>query len=217
MKLRVDRKVAVAGAGLALAAGGGGAYAATRDSGPTPQEQRQAIINDVAKRLGVQPGALTDAVKGALKDQVDAAVAAGRLTQAQADAIKSRIDSGQGPGFFGFNHVGRGAGFHGELDAAASYLGLTDEQIDSERQAGKSLAQIATAHGKSVDGLVQALVDAETKELDQAVKDGRLTSAQEQQIVSGLKARITDMVNSTSFFGPRRGHGPWGPKAGPFG
>ncbi len=215
MGLKINRKIALTGAGLALAAGGGGAYAATRDSSPTPQQEQQALLDDLAKRLGVQPSALTDALKAALGDRIDAAVAAGRLTQQEADALKAQIQSGQAPflgvpgGGFRGGH-GFGFGRHDELDAAASYLGLTASQILTERQAGKSLAQIATEHGKTVDGLVQALVAAEKTELDQAVSSGRLTSAQEQQILSGLQARITAMVQDTSSFGPRPG-GPWTP------
>src|SRR5262249_35291958 len=107
MTLRINRRIALAAAGLALVAGGGGAYAATRASNPTPQQDAQAFLNDVAKRLGVTPAALTDALKAALSARIDAAVAAGKLTQAQGDALKSRIQSAQlpllGPGVgFGF-------------------------------------------------------------------------------------------------------------------
>ncbi len=210
MKLRLDKKIAAAGAGLALAAGAGGAIAATRDSSPTPDQERQAVINDVAKRLGVQPTALTDAFKAALIDQVDAAVAAGRLTKEQADAIKARIQSGQAP-FFG-GPGGFDGDHHDFLAAAASYLGLTEDQIFSERQAGKSLAQIATEHGKTADGLVQAMVAAVKTDLDKAVSDGKLTSAQEQQMLGDVQSRTTALVNSTSLE-PRAGERFWGPRS----
>ena len=83
----------------------------------------------------------------------------------------------------------------GELDAAASYLGLSEAELHTQLESGKSLAQVAKDRGKSVDGLVQAMVDSATKKLDAAVAAGRLTKAQEQQILSGLKQRITDFVN----------------------
>jgi hypothetical protein len=215
VKLRVNKRVATAGAGLAIAAGVGGAYAATRDN-PTPAEQRQAVINDVAKRLGVQPNALTNAFKAALADQVDAAVAAGRLTKAQGDALKARIQSAQVPffgGLGGFGHHGPGFGPGASLDAAAAYLGLTQAELFTALRSGKTLAQVAGDKNKSVDGLVSAIVAAEKTHLDQDVKDGRITSAQEQQILSDLPARAKAMVNGTGFgrFGHvrARGGGAW--------
>jgi hypothetical protein len=191
----IKRKV-VAGAVAGLAvAGGGAALAATQLS--SPKEESQAVLNDAAKQLGIQPSALSDALKKALENRVDAAVAAGQLTKAQGDALKTRIESGELPLFFGYgHHEGRYA--HGdELEAAASYLGLTEDQVRSELEGGKTLAQVATGHGKSVDGLVQALVDAETKELDAAVAAGRITKEQEQSILANLKQRVTDLVNGT--------------------
>ena len=46
----------------------------------------------------------------------------------------------------------------GLLPAAAAYLGVTPAALRTELRSGKSLAQIATAKGKSVDGLKAALV-----------------------------------------------------------
>ena len=119
--------------------------------------------------------------------------AAGRLTKAQGEELKQRIESGDLPLFFG-PHGGPHEHF-GELDAAAAYLGLTEAQLDEQLDGGKTLAQVAKDRGKSVDGLIQALVDQATKRLDAAVAAGRLTKAQEQQILVGLKQRITDFVN----------------------
>ena len=209
MKPGINRRMALAGAGLALVAGGGGAYAATKGSSPDPQQERQAVLDGVAKRLGVTPAALSDAFKASLADRVDAAVAAGRLTKAQGDKLKAAIQAGQvpffgGPGLehrHGFGHVGV------ELSSVATYVGVTEAQLRTELESGKSLAQIATDHGKDVSGLVDVLVKAETAELDQAVKDGRLTQAQESQILGGLKERITAMVQNA----PRAFHGKtWG-------
>jgi hypothetical protein len=78
------RKLVIATSTLAAAAFGGGAYAATKDS---TGNLRQAFLNDVAKRLNVSPADLSAALTGAFQDQLTAAVKAGKLTQAQADAL----------------------------------------------------------------------------------------------------------------------------------
>ncbi len=46
------------------------------------------------------------------------------------------------------------------LDAAASYLGLSDEELRTELEDGSTLAEVAGEQDKSVDGLVTALVDS---------------------------------------------------------
>ena len=81
------------------------------------------------------------------------------------------------------------------LEGAASYLGLSEEQLGHELEGGKSLADVATAQGKSVDGLTQALLDAAKTGLDRAVADGDLTAEEAQAILSKLSAHIDDLVN----------------------
>src|SRR6059058_726155 len=200
LKLKLGAGVAAA----AAVAGGGAAIAADRLGS---SNDSQAVVNDAAKQLGVTPSALTAALKKALENRVDEAVAAGRLTKEQGDELKQRIDAGDvplfgGPGF-GFHE--RGALFGG-LDTAASYLGLTEVQLRSQFQSGKSLADVAKAQGKSVDGLVQAIVAAAKTKVDAAVAAGRLTQSQADSILAGLKSHVSDFVNRTPpRFGLRNG------------
>jgi hypothetical protein len=201
--MKRKRKLIFGVAALLAAAGGGVAVAASDSS---PSEENQAVINDAAKQLGISPSKLSDALKQALGDRIDAAVAAGRISREEGDALKQRLDSDDVPLFFGGHHPGFGHGGPiGGLDAAAGYLGLTEEQLRSELESGKTLAQIAQSHGKSVSGLVDALVADAKKQLDAAVADGRLTKAQETQMLNGLRDRITSRVNSTRPHGDRFG------------
>jgi uncharacterized protein YidB (DUF937 family) len=189
-----NRKLMLGLAAALLAAAGGGVAIAASDS--SPKEENQAIIDDAAKQLGISSSKLSDALKKAVSDRVDAAVAAGRISQAEGDALKQRINSDDYPLFLG-PHRGFGHfGFFGGGDAAASYLGLTEAQLRSELEAGKTLAQVTQAHGKSVGGLIDALVADVKKHLDAAVAAGRLTQAQENEMLSGLRDRITNRVNS---------------------
>ena len=153
------------------------------------------MIDDAAQQLGVSSSKLSNALKKALSDRVDAAVAAGRITKAEGDALKQRINSGDFPLFAG-PHRGFGHEGFGGLDTAAAYLGVTEAQLHTELAGGKTLAQVAQAHGKSVSGLVGALVADAKKHLDAAVAAGRLTKAQEDDMLNGLRDRITARVNS---------------------
>lgn len=193
------RKVIVAGVAALAVAVTGGAIAATKAT--SPKAESQAIVNDAAKQLGVQPSELSAALKKALANRVDAAVEAGRITKAEGDSMKARINSGEVPlfggGHRGFGKFGHGPHFklHG-LDAAASYLGLTEAQLRTQLSGGKTLAQVAQARDKSVDGLVDALVEDANAKIDQAVKDGRLTQAQANEIKQGQRERLADFVNN---------------------
>jgi len=221
--------VAVGAAALAVALGAAGAVAASGVL--SPNEESQAVLDDAADRLGVEPSELSDALKEALKSRVDAAVDAGRLTEEQGKTLKERIDSGDTPLLFGGlgrfgglgghgpGHLG-GLGHFGKLDAAASYLGLSEAELREQLADGKTLAEIAKAEGKSVDGLVQALVAEGKNRLDQAVTDGKLTQAQADELAQGLQERMTDLVNGEL---PERGFGhrfggfdhPFGGRFGP--
>jgi polyhydroxyalkanoate synthesis regulator phasin len=193
------RRKVIAGAAAALAVGGAGAgVAATKLTTSSPSEESKAFVNDAAKSLGVEPSKLSAALKKAFEDRIDAAVAAGRLTKEQGDELKQRIESDDFP-LFGPPAFGHGFGaphpfFHG-LDAAASYLGLTEVELRSRLESGKTLAEIAKAQGKSVDGLKAAMVKDAKAHLDAAVKAGRLSSAEEQRVLADLEQGIDDLVN----------------------
>lgn len=124
---------------------------------------------------------------------------------------------GGAPGFG--MHAGAGPGYGVMaggvvMDAAAEYIGISEAALAAERHDGKSLAQVATAHGKSVTGLEAALVTAFEANLDKAVGAGRITQAQATQILAGFKAHASTMVQRTAV-GPAGmrggGHCRWSP------
>jgi len=93
------------------------------------------------------------------------------------------------------------------LAAAADYLGLTTAQVRAEKQAGASLADVAAEQGKSLDGLVQAMVTAAKANLDKAVAAGRITDAQRTTQLAQLQTRIEAMVQTAGGQGPGQGQG----------
>jgi hypothetical protein len=113
--------------------------------------------------------------------------------------MKQRIESEDfplfGPPAFlpGFGHIG--LFFHG-LDAAADYLGLTEPELRTQLNSGKTLAEIAKAQDKSVDGLIAALKADAQKKLDAAVAAGRLTKDDEKRVLSDLDQRLEKLVNA---------------------
>lgn len=213
MQLRSKKTLAVASATLAVVGGGGAALAAS--SGSTSPS---SFLDDVARHLGISSKKLQDATKAAAVDQVDAALKAGTITKEQADALKARIRAGEVPPFFGpglfrgpfgFGHHERFFVLGDKLSAAADYLGLSVAELRNRLANGQSLADVAKARGKSVDGLKQAILDAVKKTLDAAVSGGTLTKDQAKTILDRFEARLDDLVNRT-FLGPGPGLRPFG-------
>jgi hypothetical protein len=90
-------------------------------------------------------------------------------------------------------HGGRlGGGFEADLSAAASYLGTTKAKLQQSLSSGTTLAKIASStSGKSTNGLIDAIVAADTKRLESA----DLSAAQRTQMLSMLRQRVTSFVN----------------------
>ena len=104
--------------------------------------------------------------------------------------------------------AGGPGGMHDDLSIAATYLGLTESELQTKLRSGKTLAEVANAtDGQSADGLVDVLVAAAQKNIAADVSSGRLTQAQADEILSGLKQHITDRVNSTGPPGGPHGRG----------
>jgi polyhydroxyalkanoate synthesis regulator phasin len=192
---------------LAVALGAGGALAAVEllsdDDDPSP-------VAATAEPDADEPES-DDALGRALEFLVDEAVAAGRLSEEDGAELKEQLERGVVP--FGLPRVDEvpfgepGSDLFGglrdlpflrpaiDLDVAASYLGLSSAELHDELTEGRTLAEIARAEGKSVDGLVRALVESAEERIDDAVEDGRLSEERAQELRDGLEARIRERVD----------------------
>ena len=126
--------------------------------------------------------------------QLDAAVAAGRLTAASrrlGSPISGRTSTTR--------HLGRTARRRrAGGPAIASYLGLTGAEIRTRLAGGESLAELATEQGKTVAGLEDAIVADAKTHLDAAVAAGKLTAAQETALLDRIRAHVDDRVNGAA-------------------
>src|SRR5262245_5871248 len=106
MNLNRKHKIVLGAAALFAAGGGGAAVAASQSD--SRSEDSKAIIDDAAGELGISPSKLSDALKQAFSNRVDDAVAAGRLSKAQGEELKERIESEDFPFFGGVHPRGYG-------------------------------------------------------------------------------------------------------------
>ena len=168
-------------------------------------------LADVAKAQGKTTDGLKQAFTESITKSLDEQVASGELSAdekadiladlpAHLDEVIAGTAPRGGPGRHGRGFGGPdgpGFGLMGAVDAASTYLGLSLEELRTQLGDGKTLAEIATAQGKTVDGLKQALTEAVTKTLDERVVAGDLTEADKAAILKDLPARLDDQLNGT--------------------
>jgi len=146
------------------------------------------------------------------KSALDPLVANGTITQAQEDAVIAALDAARpahGPG-------GRGGPGHpgsGRLTAAAQALGMSEADLRTALEGGKTLAAVAQEKGVAVSKVVDALVAEFKAHLDQEVASGEHTQAEADQMLADARTRIEAFVNGTA---PAGGPGfGFGGKGGP--
>jgi cytochrome c553 len=85
-------------------------------------------------------------------------------------------------------------GKNSPMSAVASYLGLSQAELRTQMHAGKSLADIAKAQGKSVSGLKDAMVTAMKTNLD---ANTALTAKQKAAIHAQMNSHLDAMLTMT--------------------
>src|SRR5205807_2754689 len=82
---------------------------------------------------------------------------------------------------------GGGEAMGAYLSAAASALGITEDQLKMDLRNGQSLSQVAAAQNVSEDDFKAKVSAALKPKLDAAVAAGKLTQAQEDEALAKLQ------------------------------
>ena len=206
-------------AAAAFAAGGPlGALAApgtpTTGTPTTGQGSLADFYAKLAANLGIGQDTLAAAVQQTDQQQIDAALAAGTLTPAQAQAARDRlavVPGGLPP--FGIREGRGGKGGHGEgderafLSAAATFFGVTPAQFQQDLAAAGSPQGVAAKYGKDNAADKAGLEGALEAALRQDLATRGVAAAQVEQEVARFKQGFDRFYTST-----REQHGPRGPK-----
>jgi hypothetical protein len=102
----------------------------------------------------------------------------------------------RGAGVGGPGGAGGGVLTSDVLTPAAAFLGISLSTLTSDLKAGKTLAQEATAKGKTADDLIGAIVAAQKTNLDNQKAAGWITADQETAILARYTDAVTDLVNN---------------------
>lgn len=149
-------------------------------------------LSYLAEALGITVEELADAQERAYGAALADAVAAGQLTQEQADdilarrALKSAIDK---------NAI------------LAEALGLTVDELEAALAGGQSLADLMTAQGIDSATLMANAQAAYEAAVQQAVADGVITQAQADAILAGDSFGLFGHGGLRGFGGGGRGRG----------
>lgn len=151
----------------------------------------------VTENGGKPDDVITKAIAAAT-DKINQAVKAGKLTQTQAD----RLILGLKPLFTRLMNTNPRQGLIRRtiglnvLRMAAQQTGLSPQDLMKELQSGKTLRQVLQEHNIDPNTFVDSVVANAKTQLDKQVANGRLTQAQEDQLLSDLRTGLMDRLDS---------------------
>lgn len=130
---------------------------------------------------------------------------------------------GMGSGGWG-GMMGRGGPWGGPENSliaiAAEKLGLTTQELLTELQAGKTIAEVAAEKNVAVDDIVETVVASRSEQLNQLVMNGQLTQEQADAMLTLMKTNVTERINAAwpaggfgrggGMMGGMMGGGRWG-------
>ena len=193
----------------------------TAQAPSTATNYRDLFLQNLASQLGTTVDKLKAAITSAAGSTIDQAQKDGKITPSQAEQLKQKAQNGNYPGLFlggkgmrgGFEfgeHMGRGMAGVG-VQEFADALGVTPQELMTELQAGKSIADVAAEKNVDLQQVIDKVLAAAKTKLDTAVTNQTLTQAQADQIYQALSNNINQIVQQKGFMGPGMMHGGgWG-------
>jgi hypothetical protein len=107
---------------------------------------------------------------------------------------------GYGPGYGCCGGWGRGGGWGwrgmGLIDALAELTGLEPADLYGELQEGKTLLEVAQAHGVSAEQLVELALASRAEELQQRVEAGYLTQEQADWMLDHVEEEMLEHLEA---------------------
>jgi hypothetical protein len=189
-------------------------------AGLDPQTVRQnlrdgksltAQIEEAGKDVATVKQASIEAATTAIND----AVTAGTLTQERADEMISNLETVIDRMLSADFRLGRDGDFGGMrgqrgflVQAVAEATGLSAEEVRTEVEAGKTLADVLASKDITVDSFVETQIATMKTRLDAQVADGSMTQALADARLELARVELTERLNGT--FDPK---GPMGEPA----
>jgi len=171
----------------------------------TTEELREAMgegqsLVDIADELGVDLDELDEEWAAAQIADIEQAVADGKMTQEQADALIERMNErlGEGIDFENWNptHQGRERTDRAErvvnsskdlVSDALEALGMTAEEVREAVAAGQTIEEIAAEQGVDLDALYDEWLAEKSAAVEEALANGEITEEQAQSMLERIE------------------------------
>lgn len=163
-------------------------------------------VAEVLEQNGLDPDTIAGAALGDLEARLSEKVAAGDMTQEDADTALANAEAriGELMDSAPTEDWGRGIKFaFGALSTVAEFLGIDESVVAEALRNGETLADLAAANGSSADALIDHLVAEANAKIDEKVAAGELEADRAETLKANLEERITTFVNEGGRFGGR--------------
>jgi polyhydroxyalkanoate synthesis regulator phasin len=163
-------------------------------------------LADVIKAHGGDVAAIEASAKTAVTDQINKAVADGKLTQDQANKLLEKLDTAldklvntKWPKNLRTRLLEarlKAMGLRVLVKETATQSNILQRDLLKEVRGGKALAQIATGHGADPAKIVSAAVTTMTDQINKLVAASRLTQDEGKTLIAGLPDAFTKVMNT---------------------
>ena len=194
----MKKRFASAGLAAGLLAGGGAGLAlgVTSISSATSSPS----VNVVDDATGTDESADRPDRGAWLEEALQPLIADGTITQAQADAVTTALQEARPDGRPGGRGTGRGMG-HGRighsLEAAATALGITSDELRTALRDGQTIADVAATEGVDIQTVIDAMAAEVKTHLDEEVAAGERTQEEADAKLADAIERITERLDDT--------------------
>jgi hypothetical protein len=154
----------------------------------------QKVKQAIAEALGISVEEYDETVTAAQTQVLDEAVSEGVLTEEQADRMRQHLDSDgfDGPG------IGHGPSKTSLLmTVAAEKLGMTEAELRTELQNGKSIADLAEEKNLDTQVISDTYLEQLQADLDAQVADGSLTQEEADAKLADKTEALADRLTGT--------------------
>ena len=207
----MNKRFTSLGLTAALVAGGaaGLAIGITHIAGASPQEPTVSAVADSASAPSAPTSAAVSTPPVADVETSDDDATDDDTTGDDSHQDHVGGDSHQDHGDGDQDRRGGLGGHGGEVDAAATALGMTPDEMFTALDSGQTIAALAQAKGIAPQTVIDAVVAAITAREQAEVASGDHTQAEVDVRLADLTTRVAAMVNGTpgDADGPRS-HGP---------
>jgi polyhydroxyalkanoate synthesis regulator phasin len=149
-------------------------------------------LAQLAQEKGINQDDLIRKMRDEASKKYDVAVKDGKMKQAQADKLKSGLSEQlkKMMGNVPKNEPKATSVVNDRIKVAATILGIEQQALIAELRSGRSLRQIAFNLGINEDDLLNKFVDMENRNIEDALKAGKINQTQADNLKNGLKDRL---------------------------